>query len=88
MKSVDRLTGIALAAAAAAVFAAAPLTANAGGHEAPPQGKCVGGNACQGQSACQTANSSCQGQNACKGQGFTMSTEAECDEAGGTWEAA
>lgn len=48
--------------------------------------KCVGGNSCKGQSACQTANSACKGLNACKGQGFTMSSKADCDAAGGTTE--
>lgn len=44
---------------------------------------CMGVNACKGQSACKTANSSCKGQNACKGQGFLEKTKAECDAAGG-----
>lgn len=44
---------------------------------------CMGVNACKGQSACKTANSSCKGQNACKGQGFMEMTKAECDAAGG-----
>ena len=87
MTSKKRLAGIALAATAAAVFATAPLTSMAASHEAgEAQGKCVGGNACKGQSACATASTGCKGQNACKGQGFTKTTEAECEEAGGTWE--
>ena len=89
MHSKDRLTGFALAATAAALFATAPLTTMAGGHEAgEAQGKCVGGNACKGQSACATASTGCQGQNACKGQGFTKTTKAECEEAGGEFEEA
>jgi len=85
MSNVDRKNGIILAAAAAALFIAAPIVANAGSHSgaAEAKGQCVGGNSCKGQSACATANSSCKGQNACKGQGFTQSTKAECDEAGG-----
>jgi hypothetical protein len=47
---------------------------------------CMGVNACKGQSACKTANSSCKGQNACKGQGFLELTKTECDAAGGTVE--
>jgi len=89
MNSKDRITGVALAAAAAAFFAAAPMAVQAGAHaDAEPTGHCVGANACQGQSACATANSSCQGQNSCKGQGFTVTTEAACEEADGEWEAA
>lgn len=89
MKSKDRLTGMTLAAAAAALFIAVPLTANAGAHESaePAEGKCVGGNSCKGQSACATANTSCKGQNACKGQGYTESTKEDCEAAGGTFEA-
>lgn len=45
---------------------------------------CTGANACKGQSACKTANSSCKGQNACKGQGWIETTSAaECEAAGG-----
>ncbi len=90
MKAKDRITGLTLAAAAAAIFAATPMVAGAGGHLASEQaqGQCVGGNSCKGQSACKTAKSDCQGQNACKGQGFTQSNKADCDEAGGEFEEA
>jgi uncharacterized membrane protein len=91
MQKKDRLTGIALAAAAAALFATTPLTVQAGAHAGggdAPQGKCEGGNACKGQSACATASSSCKGQNACKGQGHTQTTKAECEAAGGEFESA
>ena len=50
--------------------------------------KCVGGNACKGQSACKTATSECKGLNDCGGKGFIMAAdEAACTEAGGTVEA-
>jgi hypothetical protein len=90
MKARDRITGLTLAAAAAAIFAATPVVANAASHASAEQaqGQCVGGNSCKGQSACKTAASDCQGQNACKGQGFTQSNKAECDEAGGEFEEA
>ena len=72
-----------VAAAAASLFAGglsfAPVSA-----EAADAVKCVGANACKGQSACATASSSCKGHNACKGQGFTTtSTKEECTKAGG-----
>ena len=90
MSKSDRKNGAILAAAAATLFVAAPLVANAGAHEggAEATGHCVGANSCKGTSACATANSSCKGQNSCKGQGFTVTTKAECDEAGGTFEEA
>ena len=85
----EHCKGAVLAAAAAALFIAAPFAANAGAHEeGEATGHCVGANSCKGTSACATANSSCKGQNACKGQGYTETTKAECDEAGGTFEEA
>lgn len=86
----NRKTSMALAAAAAALFVTLPAacsqeTSTTAGDV---QGKCIGGNACKGQSACATATTSCAGQNACKGEGFTTTTKSECDEAGGEWEAA
>ena len=80
---VKTTSSLTLAAAAAAMFALAPISAGAGEGTV----KCVGGNACKGHSACKTANSECKGHNACKGQGFVMTaTEAACKEAGGTVE--
>lgn len=79
---VKTTSSLTLAAAAAAMFALAPISASAGDEEM----KCVGANACKGQSACKTASSECKGLNACKGQGFVMATKAACEEAGGTVE--
>ena len=79
---VKTTSSLTLAAAAAAMFALAPISASASDENV----KCVGGNACNGQSACKTASSECKGLNACKGQGFVMVTEAACMEAGGTVE--
>ncbi|GAA5182288.1 hypothetical protein GCM10025771_31240 [Niveibacterium umoris] len=81
---INAKSGIAIAAAAAALFAmgAAPLTAAA----ADDMGgvKCVGGNSCKGHSECKTAKNECKGQNSCKGQGWTKTkTAAECTKAGG-----
>lgn len=89
MSTFDNHKGAILAAAAAALFVTGPVVANAGAHEeGEATGHCVGANSCKGTSACATANSSCKGQNSCKGQGFTETTKAECDEAGGTFEEA
>ena len=80
---VKTTSSLTLAAAAAAVFAFAPISAGASEETV----KCVGGNTCKGHSACKTATSECKGLNACKGQGFVMTaTEAACMEAGGTVE--
>jgi len=78
MQKSTRLSGMAMATAAAFLFAAAPLSANAADAA---KVKCEGVNGCKGQSACKTAASSCQGQNACKGKGYLSLTKAECDAA-------
>lgn len=81
--NVKTTSSLTLAAAAAAMFALAPVSASAAEDATV---KCVGGNTCKGHSDCKTATSDCKGLNACKGQGFVMITEAACNEAGGTVE--
>ena len=81
MNTAKKISGVALAAAAATMFAVAPMSASAGA-----KGKCVGGNSCKGTSACATATTSCAGQNSCKGQGWVKLTKAECSANGGTFE--
>ncbi|HWY72137.1 MAG TPA: hypothetical protein VNW98_00735 [Burkholderiaceae bacterium] len=75
-----RLSGAAIAAAAAGLFAmghAAPILA------AEEQAKihCEGVNSCKGKSDCSSAKNSCKGQNACKGQGFLEMTPEACAKA-------
>ena len=81
-----KLTGAMLATAVALVFAGNTVYAADSSESKPatPSVKCVGGNACKGQSLCQSANSGCKGQNACKGKGYVMTPSAkECVAAGG-----
>ncbi|MGH8175817.1 MAG: BufA2 family periplasmic bufferin-type metallophore [Steroidobacter sp.] len=78
MTNSKKVSGYALAAAAAMLFTTAPLTANAADEA---KVKCEGVNACKGTSACGTAKNACAGQNACKGQGYLQLTQAECDAA-------
>ena len=80
MITAKKISGVALAAAAATMFAFAPMSATAGEKSV----KCSGINSCKGTSACATATTSCAGQNSCKGQGWIKATKAECDEKGGT----
>ncbi len=84
MSTVRKTTGFALAAAAAAMLATAPMAALAYGSTT---GKCMGVNSCKGHSACKTATSSCKGLNSCKGKGFLELSKADCDSAGGKFEA-
>lgn len=80
MNTAKKLSGIAIATAAAGMFAVAnvPMSASAGETI-----HCVGVNACKGHSSCKTANSSCKGQNSCKGQGFVSVSAEVCEQLGG-----
>jgi len=81
MASTRKLSGVAIAAAAASLFAmgySAPVLADDAGKI-----HCEGANGCKGKSDCKSAKNSCQGQNSCKGQGFKEMTKAECDKAKG-----
>lgn len=76
-------SGSSIAAAAASLILANVVAApTVFADEA--KGRCVGGNACAGQSACKTATNACKGQNACTGQGFTQTTKDECSKIEGT----
>jgi len=79
MTSTKKLTGAAIAAAAASLFAmgyAAPVLADDMGKV-----HCEGVNGCKGKSDCKSAKNSCQGQNSCKGQGFKEMSKEECEKA-------
>lgn len=80
MMNAKKLTGLALATAAASFFATAGISSAYAGKD---EGKvhCDGVNSCKGASACQTASSACKGQNSCKGKGWTSMTQADCDAA-------
>jgi hypothetical protein len=82
MKTVK--SGVAIAAAAAALFAvgtAAPVASAADNAGV----KCAGVNSCKGKSECASAKNGCAGQNACKGQGWVNKPSAEaCKKEGGT----
>lgn len=80
--------GLALAAAAASLFALSPLTVHAdAGTSADPVGFCYGVNACKGKSSCKTANNSCFGRNSCRAQGFVDGVaKSTCDQLGGRFD--
>ena len=84
MNTAKKVSGVALAAAAAAMFAMAPMS---GAVAAEKSGKCFNVNSCKGTSACATATSSCAGQNSCAGQGWIKHTKTDCETAGGKFEA-
>lgn len=73
------VSGIALAAAAAALFSTGVGIGNAA-DSGVVQVKCYGANSCKGQAECKTAMNECKGHNACKGQGFVNMSERACLE--------
>ena len=85
MNQVKKLSGLAMASAAATLLLSGVNTASAAAHEkATPEIKCSGINSCNGTSACATATTSCAGQNSCKGQGWVKATAKDCVDKGGT----
>jgi len=80
------ITGAVMAMAVGAMFMSTPLLAQGSSGNSTGAGsvKCIGGNSCKGQSACQTAKNGCMGQNSCKGKGWVMSTSVKaCTDQGG-----
>lgn len=74
-----KITGIALATAAAGLFSMATITT---ASAADATVKCEHSTSCKGHGACKTAANSCKGQNACKGAGMTeQKSAADCEAA-------
>ena len=79
-----RVAGAILATAVALAFSGSAFAADASPSTQKPQIKCLGANACKGQSACQTATSDCMGKNSCKGKGYIVTTDVKtCQAKGG-----
>ncbi|ABC33246.1 conserved hypothetical protein [Hahella chejuensis KCTC 2396] len=82
-QSQKKLTGAALAIAAAGFFGTAALTSTTA-VAAEAQVHCWGVNSCAGHNDCKTANNDCKGMGSCQGQGFLSMTADECKAKGGT----
>ncbi len=91
MNSVKKLSGVALATAAATL-----LLAGCGGDSSKTakeavsdtaakvaEIKCSGINSCKGTGACASATHGCAGQNSCKGKGWVKASKADCESKGG-----
>jgi uncharacterized membrane protein len=78
--SKQKLTGAALAVAAAGLFAVAPMTMAA---ESDAKVHCYGVNKCKGHNDCKSATNACKGQSSCKGKGFVTISKEACDKVGG-----
>jgi len=77
MNPVRKLSSIALATAAAALFVAGCAQHDTR-YAATGQVKCTGVNACKGLSECKTASNDCKGKNSCKGEGFLYMDPYSC----------
>lgn len=75
-----KTTGVALAIAAAGLFAVAPMTASAAEGKMV---KCYGVNKCKGHNDCKSATNACKGKSSCKGKGFVKISETACNKVGG-----
>ena len=76
---MNKLTGSALAAAAALMMSSGFATASFAAESAKVH--CTGVNSCKGTSECSTAKNSCKGQNSCKGEGWVSLSKDECTAA-------
>ena len=85
MISKKKLSGLAIATAAAGLFAAASIPSLAVAAEAGMV-NCTGVNACKGKSSCKTADNACKGLNSCKGKGMVEMSEKDCKTKGGKTE--
>lgn len=81
MTTRRKFASAALATAAAAMFAMAPIGA---AHASEAKVKCFGANSCAGKNDCKTANNACKGHGSCKGQGFLKMSKEQCDKVGGS----
>ena len=87
-KILPKMTGIALAMAAAGLMAGCAGN-QTGAASATASGDttdlvhCYGVNKCKGQNDCKTANNACAGKAACKGMGFVANTAKACGAIGG-----
>ena len=81
MNMSKKVSGLALAVAAAGMLGATAVTA------APSESvnvHCYGVNICKGHNDCKTAENACKGQAKCKSHGFVSMSAEACDHIGGT----
>jgi uncharacterized membrane protein len=77
----QKTTNVALAVAAASLFAFAPMATVQAGSDSKVH--CYGVNKCKGNNDCKSASNACKGQSSCKGQGFVSMSKSACDKIGG-----
>ena len=87
-KIVPKMTGIALALAAAGLMAGCAgnqtnATSVSASSDTADLVHCYDVNKCKGQNDCKTANNACAGQASCKGTGFVAMPSGSCTNIGG-----
>lgn len=80
MTKNQKTAGLALAMAAATLFAAVPSSSFAAKDS---NVHCYGVNKCKGHNDCKTANNECKGHGSCKGKGFVAVSKEACEKLGG-----
>jgi len=80
---VPKLTGAALAIAAAGLVYADSMPAPTAAAETADLVHCYGVNACKGHNDCKTASNACGGHASCKGTGFVGMPAKACADTGG-----
>ena len=76
MNAKRKMASVAVATAAAAMFAAGMVSTAT--HAQEVKVKCYGANACKGNGGCKSSMNAGKGKNACKGKGFEEMSEKAC----------
>ena len=86
-KFTPKMTGVALALAAADLISACQTTPDSAAQTASASSTdlvhCYGVNKCKGHNDCGTADNACGGQGSCKGSGFVAMPSKACGDVGG-----
>jgi len=83
MSNSKKVTGAALALAAASLVVTSPSSLAMSEDAASANIHCYGVNKCKGHNDCKTASNACKGHASCKGHGFVSMTTKACDHVGG-----
>ena len=82
MSNTKKITGTALALAAAGMIGMSPVSIAGKGVHAKDV-HCMGVNKCKGHNDCKTASNACKGKASCKGKGFVAMSAKACEHIGG-----
>lgn len=83
MSNTKKITGAALALAAAGLMGISTLSMAEGKGAQAKSVHCHGVNSCKGHNDCKSASNACKGKASCKGKGFVSMSKSACDNIGG-----